>query len=81
MPAESESQTRKTRIDPFLEAAGWDVVRYEEGMDLWLLEMMIRNRVLQPQESASALRLMLAGKCWLPRPECEKLIRKWESDE
>ncbi len=33
MSAESESQTRKTRIDPLLEAAGWDIVRYEEGMD------------------------------------------------
>jgi hypothetical protein len=46
---------------------------------LWLLEEMIQNGILRPQESASALRLMLAKKRWLPRPECEELIKKWES--
>ncbi|MGA2917760.1 hypothetical protein [Methanoregula sp.] len=58
-----------------------DATRIEYHGTLWLLEEMIQNEILRPQESASALRLMLAKKRWLPRPECEKLIKKWESGE
>ncbi|MGB7787746.1 hypothetical protein, partial [Methanoregula sp.] len=58
-----------------------DNSRIEYHGTLWLLEEMIQNEILRPQESASALRLMLAKKRWLPRPECEKLIKKWESGE
>lgn len=57
-----------------------DASRIEYHGTLWLLEEMIQNGILRPQESASALRLMLAHKRWLPRPECEALIKKWESD-
>jgi hypothetical protein len=58
-----------------------DASRIEYHGTLWLLEEMIRNEILRPHESASALRLMLGKKRWLPRPECEELIKKWESDE
>ncbi|MGB7789397.1 DEAD/DEAH box helicase family protein [Methanoregula sp.] len=34
MSEENERQTRKKRIDPLLKAAGWNIVRFEEGMDL-----------------------------------------------
>jgi len=56
-----------------------DASRIEYHGTLWLLDEMIKNEILRPQESASALRLMLAQKRWLPRPECEALIKKWES--
>jgi hypothetical protein len=55
-----------------------DASRIEYHGTLWLLEEMIQNEILRPQESASALKLMLAKKRWLPRPECEELIKKWE---
>ena len=56
-----------------------DASRIEYHGTLWLLEEMIQEEIMSPQESASALRLMLAKKRWLPRPECEALIKKWES--
>jgi type I restriction enzyme R subunit len=34
MSEERERQTRKMRIDPLLKAAGWNIVRFEEGLDL-----------------------------------------------
>lgn len=46
---------------------------------LWLLEEMIRRGIVQHHEAASALRSMLNNKRWLPRPESEALIKKWES--
>jgi len=56
-----------------------DASRIEYHGTLWLLDEMIQKKILKPQESASALRLMLAKKRWLPRPECEALIKKWEA--
>ncbi|HNX17542.1 MAG TPA: hypothetical protein PKM50_04330 [Methanoregula sp.] len=58
-----------------------DASRIEYHGTLWLLEEMIQGEILQPQEAASALRFMLKNKRWLPRPECEALIKKWESEE
>lgn len=57
-----------------------DISRIEYHGTLWLLEELIQNEILQPRESAAALRLMLARGRWLPRPESEDLINKWESD-
>jgi type I restriction enzyme, R subunit len=34
MSEERERQTRKMRIDPLLKAAGWNIVRFEEGLDI-----------------------------------------------
>ncbi|MFA6364535.1 hypothetical protein [Methanoregula sp.] len=58
-----------------------DASRIEYHGTLWLLEEMIQKEILQPREAASALRSMLKNKRWLPRPECETLIKKWESGE
>jgi len=58
-----------------------DASRIEYHGTLWLLEVMIQKEILQPHEAASALRSMLENKRWLPRPECEALIKKWESGE
>ena len=57
-----------------------DTSRIEDHGTLWILDEMIREEILQPREAASALRSMLKNKRWLPRPECETLIKKWESD-
>jgi len=57
-----------------------DASRIEYHGTLWLLDEMIQKEILQPREAASALRSMLKNKRWLPRPECETLIKKWESD-
>lgn len=58
-----------------------DRSRIEYHGTLWLLEMMIQERVLLPANAAEALRSMLRNKRWLPRTECEKLIRKWETED
>lgn len=58
-----------------------DASRIEYHGTLWLLEEMIKGDILRPREAASALRFMLNNKRWLPRLECERLIKKWESVE
>jgi len=58
-----------------------DASRIEYHGTLWLLDEMIKGEILRPQEAASALRFMLNNKRWLPRPECETLIKKWEYEE
>jgi hypothetical protein len=56
-----------------------DTSQIEYHGTLWLLEELIKGEILTPQEAASALIFMLAKKRWLPRPECEALIKKWGS--
>jgi hypothetical protein len=58
-----------------------DTNRVEYHGTLWILEEMIERGILLPSDAAAALRTMLASKRWLPRAECEKLIKKWESEE
>ncbi|MDD5143656.1 hypothetical protein [Methanoregula sp.] len=58
-----------------------DASRIEYHGTLWLLDEIIKGEILRPQEAASALRFMLNNKRWLPRPECETLIKKWEYEE
>jgi hypothetical protein len=58
-----------------------DASRIEYHGTLWLLEEMIQHEILQHPEAASALRSMISNKRWLPRPECEALIKKWESGQ
>lgn len=48
---------------------------------LWLLNELIQRDLLTPDEAAAALKSMLKKKRWLPRPECEALIKKWESEK
>jgi predicted nucleic acid-binding protein len=45
---------------------------------LWILEEMIHQELIAPQDAARALRTMLAKKRWLPRSESERLIKKWD---
>jgi hypothetical protein len=58
-----------------------DLSRIEYHGTIWLLEMMVQHEVILPGTAAVALRTMLNKKRWLPRSECERLIRKWESGE
>jgi rRNA-processing protein FCF1 len=58
-----------------------DSSRIEYHGTLWLLEEMIQGEILTPQDAAVALISMLDNKRWLPRSECEKLIKKWKSEE
>jgi len=58
-----------------------DRSRIEYHGTLWLLEEIVRSKILPPQDAAVALRSMLKNKRWLPRSECERLIKKWESEE
>jgi hypothetical protein len=56
-----------------------DATRIEYHGTLWLLDEMIKSDILSPQDAAVALRSMLDNKRWLPRSECEKMIKKWET--
>jgi hypothetical protein len=58
-----------------------DISRIEYHGTLWLLEMMVHHEVILSGAAAVTLRTMLNKKRWLPRSDCEKLIRKWESEE
>lgn len=51
---------------------------------IWLLENLIKMKIISHLDAAAALRKMLEEPCpprWLPREECEKRIKKWESME
>lgn len=56
-----------------------DGSRIEYHGTIWLLEEIVRRRILLPRDAAAALRAMIENKRWLPHAECERLIRKWES--
>jgi len=58
-----------------------DSSRIEYHGTLWLLDEMVQIGILSPQDAAVALRFMLDNKRWLPRLECDKLIKKWNSEE
>jgi len=58
-----------------------DSSRIEYHGTLWLLDEMVQIEILSPQDATVALRFMLNNKRWLPRLECEKLIKKWNSEE
>jgi len=46
---------------------------------LWLLEELVKGDLLSFEDAASALETMLDSKRWLPRGECEKMIKRWRS--
>jgi hypothetical protein len=77
------SRKHKTMIlsndGPLRELA--DGSRIEYHGTLWLLEEIVRHKILPPGEAAAALRAMIQNKRWLPHADCERLIRKWESAE
>lgn len=56
----------------------------EEGIKqahglLWLLDEMVEQKALEPQEAVDALRKMLKRGAWLPAHECEERIRRWKA--
>lgn len=57
-----------------------DAGRIEYHGTLWLLGELVEKDLLSPQDAARALKMMLGNKRWLPRDECDKLIKKWESE-
>ena len=48
---------------------------------LWLMEELVRRKILTRQDAITALKRMLGNKRWLPRAECNQLIKKWESEK
>ena len=58
-----------------------DTSKIEYHGTLWLLGELIEKDLLLTWDAARALRQMLANKRWLPIAECEKLIKKWESEK
>lgn len=53
--------------------------RIEYHGTLWLLEELVTRELLSTENAARALNIMLDNKRWLPRQECEKLMKKWKS--
>jgi hypothetical protein len=43
------------------------------------LDELIIRELLPQSDAIKALQAMLDGKRWLPRSECEKLMKKWEA--
>jgi rRNA-processing protein FCF1 len=58
-----------------------DTERIEYHGTLWILGELIRLEHLSPEDAAEALKQMLKKGRWLPRGECDKLIKKWESEK
>jgi predicted nucleic acid-binding protein len=56
-----------------------DDQRIEYHGTLWLLDELLTRELLPKSDAIKALQAMLDKKRWLPRSECEKLIKKWES--
>lgn len=44
---------------------------------LWLLEAMVKNKVLTGRQAVSSLRRMLTSDRRLPEGECRRLMRRW----
>lgn len=58
-----------------------DTERIEYHGTLWILGELIRLEHLSPEDAALALKQMLKKGRWLPRGECEKLIKMWEAEK
>jgi len=44
---------------------------------LWILDELVRQRIVTPQEAARALGKMRAKGSRLPSAECERRLQKW----
>lgn len=44
---------------------------------LWILDELVRQRIVTPQKAAEALEKMRAKKSRLPCAECERRLKKW----
>jgi len=64
---------------PLRELAGGSEIEYHGT--IWLLEELVGSGNLSPRDAAAALRAMLRENRWLPLPECERLIKKWEFEK
>jgi predicted nucleic acid-binding protein len=62
---------------PLREMAEMQKIEYHGT--LWLLEELVKCDLISTIDAASGLETMLKRNRWLPRQECEKLIKKWRS--
>lgn len=44
---------------------------------LWVLDQLVKRKLLSPREASSALRKMIQSGSRLPRAECERRFRRW----
>jgi predicted nucleic acid-binding protein len=44
---------------------------------LWVLDQLIKRKLISPSEASSALRKMIQSGSRLPKPECEHRLRQW----
>lgn len=44
---------------------------------LWVLDQLIKRKLIPPSEAFNALRRMIQSGSRLPKPECERRIHKW----
>lgn len=58
-----------------------DINHVEFHGTLWLLDELVIRDLIATTDASHALMMMLDNKRWLPRSECEKLIKKWKSEE
>jgi predicted nucleic acid-binding protein len=58
-----------------------DITHVEYHGTLWLLDELVKRDLISTNDAAHALMMMLDNKRWLPRSECEKLIKKWKSED
>jgi len=62
---------------PLRSMAGGQRIEYHGT--LWLLEELVNRNLLSPSDAIRALQAMITKKRWLPRSECEKFVKKWDS--
>jgi len=62
---------------PLREMAETQMIEYHGT--LWLMEELVTRELLSTEHATRALNMMLDNKRWLPRQECEKLMKKWKS--
>lgn len=44
---------------------------------LWVLDQLVKRKLLSPREASGALRKMIQSGSRLPRAECERRLRRW----
>lgn len=56
----------------------------EEGVvchgTLWLLDMLVSSRVIDPGQAAESLERIVKEGSWLPKKECDSRLAQWRKD-
>lgn len=58
-----------------------EVEKVEVHGTLWLMDQLVKNRIIKPLEAINALNTICTNNGRLPRGECEKRIKYWENLE